>query len=260
MYEIKRNQVLYQTLFENLLKMKTKTKRCSKCSILKSVKEFHADRQTSDGLSSGCKVCKKEYQQSDAGRTVQKRAKQRYNRTDKGKTASRKADRKRYNAINGYLKCIYAGLDRRCNNPKDEYYENCGGRGIKLRFTLDELRHYVKENLGIINISQIKGLEIDRINLNGHYEPGNIKFITYLQKRAHSRKHRTWRGQQCSSKFKGVSWDKRQNKWRAYITVNYKVHFLGYYVNEIDSARAYDIAAKKYFGKYAHTNADEGLL
>ncbi len=58
----------------------------------------------------------------------------------------------------------------------------------------------------------------------------------------------------CSSKYKGVSYDKDKNLWRAYITYNGKRIYLGYFVNEQDAAKAYDNAAKKYHKDFASLN------
>lgn len=56
------------------------------------------------------------------------------------------------------------------------------------------------------------------------------------------------------SKFKGVSWHKRKNKWIATCAVNSKNKFLGYFSNEIDAAKAYDKTAKELHGEFAKTN------
>jgi len=57
-----------------------------------------------------------------------------------------------------------------------------------------------------------------------------------------------------SSQYKGVCWYKNYNKWKAQINVNGKKKHLGYFINPIDAARAYDRAALKYFGEYANLN------
>jgi len=56
------------------------------------------------------------------------------------------------------------------------------------------------------------------------------------------------------SKYKGVSWHKRDNKWTSRITVNYKSIYLGYFKSEEEAAKAYNEAAIKYHGAYAKLN------
>jgi hypothetical protein len=46
-----------------------------------------------------------------------------------------------------------------------------------------------------------------------------------------------------SSRFKGVSWYSRVNKWRALIAVHGKNTHLGYFIDEEEAARTYDEAA-----------------
>jgi hypothetical protein len=57
-----------------------------------------------------------------------------------------------------------------------------------------------------------------------------------------------------SSKYKGVTWDKRCNKWAAAIWLNYKRIHLGRYSSEIDAAKAYNEAAIRLFGDFANLN------
>lgn len=57
-----------------------------------------------------------------------------------------------------------------------------------------------------------------------------------------------------TSGYKGVNWDKRDNKWRARITVNGKQRTIGRYDDIIEAARAYDEAARNHFGEFARTN------
>jgi hypothetical protein len=57
-----------------------------------------------------------------------------------------------------------------------------------------------------------------------------------------------------TSTYKGVSFDKFRNKYRACIMVNKKTISLGRFDSPIDAAHAYDEAAKKYFGEFAKLN------
>jgi hypothetical protein len=57
-----------------------------------------------------------------------------------------------------------------------------------------------------------------------------------------------------SSRFIGVHLQKRRNKWIAQISYRRIRIYLGTFVNEIDAARVYDEAAKKYHGEFAQLN------
>ena len=57
-----------------------------------------------------------------------------------------------------------------------------------------------------------------------------------------------------SSRFRGVSWHKAYRQWQAQIKIAGKLIYLGRYVKEQSAAKAYDVAAKKYFGKFASPN------
>ena len=57
-----------------------------------------------------------------------------------------------------------------------------------------------------------------------------------------------------STGYKGVVYDKRNKKFIAKIGLNKKQIYLGYYIDPIDAARAYNAAALKYHGEFAHLN------
>ena len=106
----------------------------------------------------------------------------------------------------------------------------------------------------IINPSKRK--IVDHINRNPlDNRRANLRIVTKSQNNMNRSGRRG-----TSSKYKGVSWSKTINCWRAMISVNKKGIFLGRFDSETEAAKAYDEAAKKYHGEYAYLNfcKDEG--
>jgi len=58
----------------------------------------------------------------------------------------------------------------------------------------------------------------------------------------------------ATSRFRGVSWRTREGKWCAQIKLKEKQLHLGYFCSSEEAARAYDLAASKYFGARCHLN------
>jgi len=98
------------------------------------------------------------------------------------------------------------------------------------------------------------GLEIDHINGNGcDNRRDNLRICTHQQNVRNCKKCM----KDTSSKYKGVCWHKTNRKWQAYIGVNKKVIYLGYFIEEDEAARTYNVAALKYFGEFAKPNIIE---
>jgi hypothetical protein len=55
-------------------------------------------------------------------------------------------------------------------------------------------------------------------------------------------------------KYKGAYWRRDMQKWHAKFSINGKAIHLGYYLTEIEAAKMYDAAAKKYYGAFAALN------
>lgn len=68
----------------------------------------------------------------------------------------------------------YRRAKERCNNPNDPMYHRYGGRGILFLFSSFE------EFIGHIG-PKPKGLTLDRIDNDGHYEAGNVRWATREQ-------------------------------------------------------------------------------
>lgn len=57
-----------------------------------------------------------------------------------------------------------------------------------------------------------------------------------------------------SSQFRGVHWNAKAERWKANIRVDGKLIYLGSFEIETNAARAYDLAARKFFGDFASPN------
>jgi len=95
-----------------------------------------------------------------------------------------------------------------------------------------------------------KGKIIDHIDRNGLNNcKKNLRFCTSAQN-----SYNRIGIKNTSSKYKGVTWDKKRLLWLSRIGFKYKTIFIGRFKKEKDAAIAYDKAAKKYFGKFCKTN------
>ncbi len=169
-------------------------KYCPDCERDLPAGEFYKSRATKDGLQSQCRGCKsqraKKYRKSGHGRetirkyeATERRHEARRKRYENNRGAKcetmRKYMREYRTTLKGRLAQIFHHINYRCINPNYKQYKDYGGRGIENRFgSLDEFRNYIVGTLGITTFEQIKGLQIDRIDNNGHYGEDNIRFVT----------------------------------------------------------------------------------
>jgi hypothetical protein len=70
----------------------------------------------------------------------------------------------------------YYAIQQRCENPRSQSWAGYGGRGIRNRFTSAE--KFVRYVMRYLPHQTYKGVEIDRENNDGHYEPGNLRLVT----------------------------------------------------------------------------------
>lgn len=61
----------------------------------------------------------------------------------------------------------------------------------------------------------------------------------------------------ASSRYKGVHWNTKKQKWIASLRLDNKRNYLGAFDTELEAAQAYDAAAKSLFGEFARPNLGE---
>lgn len=99
-----------------------------------------------------------------------------------------------------------------------------------------------------------RDMQVDHIN---HYKTDNrrkwLRLVTVSQNQCNSKLRRN----KIYSKYKGVSFLVKSNKFVSSIYNKGKPIYLGSFNNDIDAALAYDKKAKELYGEYAYINFEE---
>jgi len=137
----------------------------------------------------------------------------------------------------------HARIIQRCTNPTHVSYKNYGARGIKI---CDEWRHDFWKFFDYIGHPPDKSYDIDRINNDGNYEPGNVRWIPRSLNHLNRRKKKN-----STSKHVGVSLCKsrlnQKKPWVAVMSLNNKTQSLGRFKTEHEAHLAYEAAKAERF-------------
>tara|TARA_R110000851_G_C13040536_1_gene562114 strand:- start:395 stop:1279 length:885 start_codon:yes stop_codon:yes gene_type:complete len=68
---------------------------------------------------------------------------------------------------------VWKGMNYRCNNPKADGYRDYGGRGITVCERWSDTNKEGLHNFGTDMGERLKGLSIERVDVNGNYQPDN---------------------------------------------------------------------------------------
>jgi hypothetical protein len=193
------------------------TKKCSKCKEIKPISAFYNKKESKDGYYSYCKKCfnlqsnrnyqkrrqevlkkQRQYYKQNTTKILERCAQYRQeHKTEnhqyqeqyrqKHRMKIRRFHRQYFKTLIGRLRCMWRGMNSRCTNPKSTGYKYYGGRGIKVEFaSFDDFYDYVVNKLR----ADPRGLTIDRIDNDGNYKKGTIRFVTKAENNR-NRKRRT---------------------------------------------------------------------
>ena len=131
------------------------SKQCGKCKKLLNFNEFHKSKLRKFGLNYWCKKCIYVYRkcrEKEPGYKEKEHAKHKvYRESTQGKktlelyTKSGKLAKVHIKAHRKYTKThpwykTLSHIKQRCNNPKTSSYKSYGGKGVKCKITLQELK------------------------------------------------------------------------------------------------------------------------
>lgn len=121
-------------------------------------------------------------------------------------------------------------------------------------YAYTNIRHHGKRYQIMLHhcvVGRIKGIDIDHKNRNSlDNRRENLRFATRQQNSCNSQKRRT----QTSSKFRGVCWNKRDQKWKAYIKHHQRRISIGNFTAEVAAAKAYNVKSLELHGEFASLN------
>lgn len=139
----------------------------------------------------------------------------------------------------------------------DEDYEYLSQWKWFAEATKNEARWYAARNYGehkgllrmhrAIFLPNKVDLVIDHVDGNGlNNQRFNLRYCSFAENRRNNSLYSN-----STSGYKGVSWHKRDRKWRANITVQSAQVSLGYFDSPEEAYKVYCEAAIKYFGEFA---------
>lgn len=133
----------------------------------------------------------------------------------------------------------WQGMKDRCNNPNSIGWDRYGGRGISYDPKWTTFEGFWED----MEEGWSEDFDIDRINFNGNYCKDNCRWVE-----RDVGNHNKSKPEYCTSKYKGVYYDKSRDKWVARLNRNNIVYLHKRFNTEIEAATEYDNCSEEVYG------------
>lgn len=109
------------------------------------------------------------------------------------------------------LYSIYMNMKSRCYYDKNPRFKNYGARGIKI--CCEWLEDYLTFKAWALNCGYLNNLTLDRIDVNGNYEPDNCRWVSnkYQQNNKTNNNYIEYKGE-----------IKTLSQWSEFLNIGYK--------------------------------------
>lgn len=135
----------------------------------------------------------------------------------------------------------------RCTNPESKDYSYYMGRGISVCERWLSVENFIEDMFSSFE----EGLSLDRINIDGDYEPDNCRWVNKTIQSCNTKKIRI----DNTSGFRGVH--KNESSWVCKIGIYHKEVFLGRFINPEQGALVYDTYVRENNLEHTKNFSDE---
>jgi hypothetical protein len=118
-------------------------------------------------------------------------------------------------------------MRHRCSNPNTQYWANYGGRGIRVAPEWDDFAVFLAD----VGRKPGPGYSLDRIDNDGNYEPGNVRWATAAQQSQNSRN--------CKLTPEEVAWIRAQSSEMTHVAIARQVSVSANQVGRIRSGNSW---------------------
>lgn len=145
----------------------------------------------------------------------------------------------------------WLNMKTRCSNEKSEKFPEYGARGITVQPEWEEDFFLFLEHVGFAPSPMHS---IDRIDTNGNYEEGNVRWATSAQQAQNTRKPKSG-----NNRYKWVTFSKQRMKYQTGFCINGIYYTKGFFVDEQEAAKNIYIHYKEITGDWPKY-CDEALI